>query len=127
MKKEYEEIEERFRAFPKLAAYFKEFQKTIDNFDKYEWEKGVTKEKMLEKRDALIQIAENIDALFLITYYYAHEISSLGVFTLRRKLKKLYLAEKEVRRVFEQSGKVEDIMSTPSNRVSALCKKGKKS
>ena len=127
MKKEYEEIERKFAGMPRLQGFFKEYERRIANYDKYEWKEGVTKEKMIKKRDTLMEIAEELSFKDLLIHYYLKKINTFGWFMLKEKLQKVYAAECELKKLFLPNEDFEDVIALCDDTWDTISKKGKKS
>lgn len=127
MKKEYEEIERKFAGMPRLQELFKEYARKIKNYDDYEWSEDMTKEKLIKKRDTLMEIAEKLSYKDLLVYYYINKVRRFGYASLIDSLKGVYKAEWKTLELLEGREEFEDIMEIKDELFCRMRKKGKKS
>ena len=127
MKKEYEEIERKFAGIPRLQELFKEYARKIKNYDDYEWSEDMTKEKLIKKRDTLMEVAEKIGYTDLLVRYYLNKVRRFGYASLIDNLKSVHKAECELLALLEDGEEFEDIMGIEDKLYCRMRKKGKKS
>ena len=71
----------------------------IDNFDKYDWEERVTKEKMIRKRQLLADVFCNLSIDDLHIAFYLRALKGLSPFYVQRMLRGYFEKEIEVHEV----------------------------
>ena len=94
-KKEFT-VEEAFCAVPELLKYFQRIGRHIDNFDKYEWEESVTKEKMIRKRQLLADVFSSLTIYDLNIAFYLRALRGLCPLNVQHMLREYFEKEIEV-------------------------------
>ena len=93
MHEELEEIAEKFACMPELVKYFKGLEKKIRYYNRYIWEEGVTKERLLQKQKTLMEFVKEIDGGDLQILFYLRFIKVGGKYKMLKVLKERYQAE----------------------------------
>lgn len=96
--------------FPALKRAFKHYDRQIRFFNSYEWEEGVTKEKLIKRRDVLFDLATNLGSQDLILLYYIKHLRGISAWTLLRRLQNLYQAETDLYNTFHVESPMEDVI-----------------
>ncbi|MBQ7924195.1 MAG: hypothetical protein IJ329_02695 [Clostridia bacterium] len=89
---------------------FAVYEREIKNYSRYRWNAYTTKERLIEKRDALLKIAENLDNVDLIVLYYIYHIDWLGKWKMVELLRKAYQAQCAFQNEFFQTDTYVDIV-----------------
>ena len=73
-KDELKEIEEKFAFAPDLAKLFCGLEKKIRFFNRYEWEEGLTQEKLFKEKEKYLSVIRNLDVWDLKILFYVHNL-----------------------------------------------------
>ena len=110
MKEAFQEIEEMFQGIPELQNLFKKYERDIRFYNRYNWNEATTKEKLIKKRDDLLQIAKTMGACELFILYYIKHMQTFGRFTLVKMLRELYVSQCNFKNKFYNTNEHEDIL-----------------
>lgn len=103
------EIDAMFPAIPEFTRVFKQYELDIRWYNRYIWSEHTTKEILIEKYKALLKIAQHLDHLDLLIFYYLDHIDGMGRETLLRMLKERYIAQCKFKNEFYNTDKYLDI------------------
>ena len=70
MKEAFQEIEDTFRGIPELVRIFQRYERRIRYYNRYNWNANTTKEKLIQKRNELLELAKHLDNRHLMILYY---------------------------------------------------------
>ena len=110
MKEAMQEIEEMFYGIPELQNLFKKYERDIRFYNRYNWNEITTKEKLIQKRDELLQIAKTMGACELFILYYIKHMDTFGRFTLVKMLRELYVSQCNFKNKFYNTDEYVDIL-----------------
>ena len=110
MKDAFAEIEGMFHAIPEWDRVFKQYERDIRYYNRFEWNRITTKERLIEKRDALLQTAKALDNRDLLILYYIRNIRFLGVQNALRLLRDIYGAQCALQNEGLEEEKYVDVM-----------------
>ena len=110
MKEAMQEIEEMFYGIPELQNLFKKYERDIRFYNRYNWNEITTKEKLIQKRDELLQIAKTMGACELFILYYIKHMQTFGRFTIVKMLRELYVSQCNFKNKFYNTNEYEDIL-----------------
>ena len=85
--------EKMFACMPELVRYFQGLERKIRYYNRYIWEEGVTKEKLLKKYEALTALVKEVDGVDLQILFYLRSLKGGGRFSMLKVLKERYQAE----------------------------------
>lgn len=78
MKEKKFTIEEAFCSVPELREYFQRSLRNIDDFDKFQWEPGATKEAMIKHYNILLGVFESLTVYDLDVCYYMRALRHMS-------------------------------------------------
>ena len=110
MKDAFAEIEDMFHAIPEWDRVFKQYERDIRYYNRFEWNRITTTERLIEKRDALLQTAKALDNRDLLILYYIRNIRFLGVQNALRLLRDIYGAQCALQNEGLEDEKYVDVM-----------------
>ena len=87
------ENEELFKDIPELNRVFKKLDREIRYYRNKTWNEYTTKERLVKKRDELLDIAKKLTLSDLYLLYYVEKIEFLTKMRLLRKLRKHYQSQ----------------------------------
>ena len=93
MKDELKEIEEKFAFSPKLAQIFCGIEKDLRYFNRYEWEKGLTKEDLIKEKEIYLDLVKNLSLWDLKILFYVHNMRGWLPQQFFRALKEQYQSQ----------------------------------
>lgn len=99
-----------FFEMKKINQCFERLTYKAKNYYRYKWKQGITKEHVLQKQEALIKIAENLDIIDLTIIYYLRNIDGIERMSILQSLRKSYQAECEVKNKIKGTKKYQDIL-----------------
>ncbi len=86
-------LEELFCGMPQLLAYFNQLKSYCAHFRRNKSFPSLTKERMLEMYQELLNTAKSINITDIHILYYFHHITGFRAYTIRDALRKIYRAE----------------------------------
>ena len=86
-------VSEIFCAVPKLKDVYDKQIDYIENYDNYEWEENVTKEKIINKLIAYLEIFTDLDLIDLATLFYIRNSRGITRQNLQTAVRKVYESE----------------------------------
>ena len=116
MHEELEEIEEKFACVPQLAYYFQQLEKEIRYYNCYQWEEGVTQERLVEKQQTMMALVGKIDHIDLHILFYLRALGTASRYKLRKVLKKQYKAQADFQNELLQTQENFDICAIGEGR-----------
>lgn len=99
-----------FTCFPELKRVFAYYDKEIRFYNRYQWEEGATKERLIQKRDLLFALAKNLGNQDLLILYYLKSVRGISNSRFLYYLQNLYQAETELYSALRQEGEKYDVM-----------------
>ena len=93
MEKKQFTIEEAFCAAPNLRGYFQRSLRNINDFDKFEWEPGATKEAMIKEYEILLGVFESLTVYDLEVCYYMRALRHMSPHMVSYMLRDYYETE----------------------------------
>ena len=109
MKEVFAEIEAMFPANPEFVRIFKQYETDIRFYGRYRWKEDTTKERLEQKRAALLKIARNLNHIDLLIFYYVDNLDGLNREGLLRMLQKLYGAQCDFKNGFYKTDEYFDL------------------
>ena len=106
MKKKSLTVDEMFCGMPHLRDYFKEMDRTIRKFGTVE---NPAVEELKEKKQVLIETAQNMRRTDLQLIYYVQNFDKVYPHTLLNALKKLFNAQNELNNLIKGTNEYKDI------------------
>ncbi len=114
------EIEEKFACVPQIVRYFQRLEMDIRYYNCYQWENGVTKERLLQKQQTLTHFVEQIDNVDLSILFYLRELGIGNRYKLRKMLKEQYEAQCNFYNELYQTQEKFDVCSVGERRAHNL-------
>ncbi len=114
------EIEEKFACVPQIVRYFQRLEMDIRYYNCYQWENGVTKERLLQKQQTLTRFVEQIDNVDLSILFYLRELGVGNRYKLRKMLKEQYEAQCNFYNELYQTQEKFDVCSVGERRAHKL-------
>ena len=93
MKDSFAEIEKMFPAIPEMVRIFQKYEREIRYYNLYDWCEGTTKEKLIQKRDILLEIVKKLDNIDLLILFYIKNTSGLGKLRTVKILREMYCTQ----------------------------------
>ena len=116
MREALAEIEEKFACVPQLAYYFQRLEKEIRYYNCYEWEEGVTQERLVEKQQTMMALVGEIDHIDLHILFYLRALGTASRYKLRKVLKKQYKVQADFQNELLQTQENFDICAIGEGR-----------
>lgn len=110
MKEALEEIEDMFRGIPEWTRIFQQYERDIRYYNRYEWNEYTTKEKFIQKRDELLEMAKRLSNRHLLILYYVEHIEWLGTYRILNMLRKAYRAQCDFKNKLSNTDEHVDIL-----------------
>ncbi len=104
------EIEEAFCAMPKIAELFQQMEREIRYYNRYRWNEQTTKEKLIKKRDELLEVVKSIDNIDLTVLFYLRKLDGINQYKMARMLRELYQAQCDFKNELNQTDEYADIL-----------------
>jgi len=101
--------EEFFKDIPELNRAFGNLDREIRYYRNKSWNEYTTKERLIERRDALFAIAKNLTLSDLYLLYYVEKIEFLTKMRLLKKLRKHYQSQCRLLNFLENTNEHIDI------------------
>ncbi len=89
--------------------FFNNLNKDIDNYERYCWNEGTTKERLEIKREKLLKVATEATCLDLMVLYYLRSGYSCDIRKVYKSLRKLYRVTQEMENLLNGKEAVWDI------------------
>lgn len=117
MKDCFMEIEKMFPSMPEMVRIFQKFEREIRYYNRYDWCAYTTKEKLIEKRNAFLELVKKLDNIDLLILFYIQHTDGLGKLRTVKLLRNIYIAQCEFKN--ELCGKNEhvDILEIGKTRI----------
>ena len=93
MKEYFAEIEKMFFGIPEVVRIFQMYEREIRYYNLYNWCEETTKEKLIKKRDVLLDIVKKLNHVDILILFYIKNIDGLGTFYMLRCLRDMYNAQ----------------------------------
>ena len=103
------------------SVLFRQLDRDIAVYNQYEWNEETTKERLIEKREALLATAKSLTAKDLLIFYYMKKKLGISALQVYKMLRKQYCTVRELKKVLNGKEETWDI-----ERVGAERKKKKK-
>lgn len=110
MKEAFQEIEDMFRGIPELVRIFQQYERDIRYYSRYNWDHNTTKEKLIQKRNELLELAKNLENRHLMILYYIENTDGLGVYRALNLLREYYRAQCKFKNQISKNEECVDIL-----------------
>ena len=115
-KKDIKESGFLFENLSELKRVFAYYDRQICYYNRYEWEEGITKEILIRKRDAFLELVKGLGNKELMLLYYVRHVRGISLDRLLCLLQNLYQAEQELYCTLQQKEAYFDPMKVLSKR-----------
>lgn len=126
MKEVFAEIESMFHAIPKLEQAFKNYERDIRYYNCNKWDTSTTKERLIKKRNDLLEVATTMNHCDLLVLYYIKNIESLGVYKMLGILRELYRSQCEAKNKLYNTDEYVDIIEIGARSYGEPSENGEK-
>ena len=110
MKEAFQEIEDMFRGIPELVRVFQQYERDIRYYNRYNWNADTTKEKLIQKRNELLELAKNLDNRDLMILYYIENTDGLGSYRALNILRDYYRAQCKFKNQISKNEEYVDVL-----------------
>ncbi len=126
MKEAFQEIEDMFRGIPEWTRVFQQYERDIRYYNRYNWDNYTTKERLIQKRNELLELAKSLDNRHLLILYYIENTDGLGVYRVLDLLREYYRAQCKFKNQISKNGEYMDILEVGEYNGLKNTKKPKK-